>query len=37
MKALEDVEKEVREWFGFSDRENVIDTPMWTEGETEWK
>jgi hypothetical protein len=37
MQALKDVEKEVRERFGFSDRENVIDTPMWTEGETEWK
>jgi hypothetical protein len=32
MKALEDVEKEVRERFGFSDRENVIDTPLWTGG-----
>jgi len=37
MKALEDVEKDVRKWFGFSDRENVIDTPFWAKGETEWK
>jgi len=32
MKALEDVEKEVRERFGFSDRENVIDRPIGLEG-----
>ena len=34
MKALEDVEKEVRERFGFSERENVIDTPIWSIGES---
>ena len=34
MKALEDVEKDVREWFGFSERENVIDTPIWSIGES---
>ena len=37
MQALEDVEKEVRERFGFSDRKNVVDTPLWATGETEWK
>ena len=35
MKALEDVEKEVREWFGFSDRENVIDPLIALKGEME--
>jgi hypothetical protein len=33
MKALEDVEKEVRERFGFSDRENVIDPLLGLVGE----
>ena len=35
MKALEDVEKYVREWFGFSERENVIYPPIGLRGEQE--
>jgi hypothetical protein len=35
MKALEDVEKDVRKWFGFSERENVIDPPFGLRGEEE--
>lgn len=35
MKALEDVEKEVRERFGFSERENVIYPPFGMIGEQE--
>ena len=37
MKALEDVEKDVRKWFGFSERENVIYPPFGLGGEQEWK
>lgn len=33
MKALEDVEKDVRKWFGFSERENVIYPPFGLGGE----
>ena len=29
MKALEDVENEVRKRFGFSERSNVIDVPFY--------
>ena len=35
MQALIDVEKEVRERFGFSDRENVIDPLLGLIGETD--
>lgn len=35
MKALEDVEKDVRRWFGFSERENVIFPPFEMIGEQE--
>jgi hypothetical protein len=35
MKALEDVEKDVRKWFGFAERENVIDPALGLRGEME--
>ena len=34
MQALEDVEREIRKQFGFSERDNLVDmpAPFWTEG-----